>query len=58
MLDEDIDYRIQRYSKCISKSTFNFLHWLKGDYRLKLRNYLRENFDEKFEEIHGRPPED
>ena len=58
MLDEDIDYRIQRYSKCISKSTFNFLHWLKGDYRLKLRNYLRENFDTMFEEIHGRPPED
>jgi len=58
MLDEDIDFRIQRYSKCISKSTFSFLHWLTGDYKLKLRTYLRENFDRIFEDINGYPPED
>ena len=31
LLDDDIDFRIHRYSKCISKSTHNFLNWLKED---------------------------
>jgi superfamily II DNA or RNA helicase len=44
-LSDDIDFRIHRYSKCISKSTHNFLDWLKEDYKKKLRSYLRENFD-------------
>ena len=57
LLKEDIHQRIERYAKCISKSTFNFLEWLKGDYYKKLISYLRQNFDEKFEEIHGYPPE-
>ncbi|MAN59415.1 MAG: DEAD/DEAH box helicase [Flavobacteriaceae bacterium] len=57
-LGEDIDQRIDRYTKCISKSTHNFVTWLKDDYRKKLRSYLRENFDNMFEEIHGFPPED
>lgn len=57
-LGDDIDHRIERYTKCISKSTHNFVSWLKNDYRLKLRSYLRENFDEVFEEIHGYPPEE
>jgi superfamily II DNA or RNA helicase len=56
LLGDDIDFRIERYSKCISKSTHNFISWLKDDYRLKLRNYIRENFDRVFEEIHGHPP--
>ena len=56
MLGPDIDQRIDRYAKCISKSTFSFLTWLKNDYRLKLRTYLRENFDTVFEEVHGHPP--
>lgn len=58
MLGDDVDFRIQRYSKCISKSTYNFVEWLKGDYRKKLNSYLRSNFDEVFEAIHGFPPED
>ena len=29
----------------------------RDDYRKKLNAYLSENFDAKFEEIHGRPPE-
>ncbi|MFI8604008.1 DEAD/DEAH box helicase [Cellulophaga baltica] len=58
LLDEDIDYRIQSYAKCISRSTFNFLKWLKDDYKLKLNSYLRQNFDEVFEEINGFPPEE
>ncbi|WP_282136878.1 DEAD/DEAH box helicase [Seonamhaeicola maritimus] len=58
MLGDDIDFRIGRYTKCISKSTFNFVEWLKGEYRKKLNSYLRTNFDEVFESIHGYPPED
>lgn len=57
-LGDDVDFRINRYTKCISKSTFNFVDWLKGDYRKKLNAYLRSNFDEVFESIHGYPPED
>jgi len=56
MLGEDIDQRITRYTKCISKSTYNFVSWLKADYRKKLRAYIRENFDTIYEEIHGHPP--
>ncbi|GAA4270285.1 DEAD/DEAH box helicase [Hyunsoonleella aestuarii] len=55
-LGDDIDFRINRYTKCISKSTFNFVEWLKGEYRKKLNAYLRSNFDEVFETIHGYPP--
>lgn len=58
LLGDDIDQRIDRYAKCISKSTYNFLSWLKDDYRLKLRSHLRENFDTIFEEINGYPPVD
>ena len=56
LLGEDIDHRIMAYAKCISKSTFSFLTWLKDDYRKKLNAYLRANFDEVFEEIYGHPP--
>jgi superfamily II DNA or RNA helicase len=51
LLADDIDFRIQRYSKCISKSTHNFLTWLKDDYKKKLRAYLRSNFDKVLEEL-------
>ncbi|HEY5686853.1 MAG TPA: DEAD/DEAH box helicase family protein [Yeosuana sp.] len=58
LLGEDIDFRINRYTKCISKSTFNFVEWLKGEYRKKLNAYLRSNFDEIFESIHGYAPKE
>ncbi|MEH6538020.1 MAG: DEAD/DEAH box helicase family protein [Psychroserpens sp.] len=58
LLGSDVDVRIDVYSKCISKSTHNFLSWLRDDYRKKLNSYLRANFDQVFEEIHGFPPED
>jgi superfamily II DNA or RNA helicase len=58
LLGPDIDVRIDVYAKCISKSTYNFLSWLRDDYRKKLNSYLRANFDEVFEQIHGYPPED
>ena len=57
-LSDDIDYRIDRYAKCICRSTHNFVTWLKDDYKTKLRLYLKDNFDRDFEVIHGRPPED
>jgi len=57
-LGSDIDDRIERYAKCISRSTHNFISWLKDDYRLKLRNYIRENFDRVYEEINGFPPKE
>ena len=50
-LNDDIDFRINRYSKCISKSTHNFLSWLTDDYKKRLRSYLRENFDKIKETI-------
>ena len=58
LLKEDINQRIEIYAKCISKSTGNFITWLKDDYQKKLNSYLRTNFDEKFEEIHGYPPKE
>ena len=51
LLSDDIDFRIHRYSKCISKSTHNFLEWLKDDYKKKLRSYLRQNFEQIKTEI-------
>jgi superfamily II DNA or RNA helicase len=46
LLNEEIDDRINRYSKCISKSTHNFVAWLKDDYKKKLKTYIRKNFDD------------
>jgi len=45
MLSDDIDHRMKQYTKCISKSTTNFLTWLRDDYKNNLRAYLRKNFD-------------
>ena len=55
-IGEEIDDRINRYAKCISKSTHNFVTWLKEDYRKKLNAYLRANFDEVYEEVYGYAP--
>ena len=57
-LGEEIDDRINRYAKCISKSTHNFVTWLKDDYRKKLNTHLRSNFFEIFEDLFGFSPED
>jgi type I site-specific restriction endonuclease len=56
LLDDDINHRLERYTKCISNSSFNFVKWLHDDYRKRLKSYLRANFDEQFEIIHGHPP--
>ena len=41
LLGEDIDYRIDRYTKCISRSTYNFVDWLKDDYRKKASCFFK-----------------
>jgi len=58
LLNDDIEYRIDQYIRCICKSTNSFIEWLNTDYKQKLRTYLLTNFDTVFEEIHGHPPED
>ena len=58
MLKEEIDNRIHQYTKCISKSTHNFVTWLKDDYKKKLNAHLRANFDKIYENIHGHAPVD
>jgi hypothetical protein len=58
LLGEDIDFRIERYTKNISKSTSNFVDWLKEDYRKKLNAYIRHNFDDIYESIHGSQPKE
>ena len=45
-LNDDIEYIIKKYSKCISRSTNNFLDWLTIDYKKRLRTNIRINFDE------------
>ncbi|WP_237275644.1 DEAD/DEAH box helicase [Tenacibaculum ovolyticum] len=55
-LGGEVDDRIHRYSKCICKSTHNFIDWLQDDYRKKLNSHLRNNFDEIYEDIFGHPP--
>ncbi|MBT8393911.1 MAG: DEAD/DEAH box helicase family protein [Bacteroidia bacterium] len=58
LLGDDIDFRIERYTKNISKSTFNFVEWLKEDYRKKLHSYIRLNFNSIYESIYGSPPKE
>jgi len=58
LLHEDIDFRIERYTKNISKSTSNFVEWLKEDYKKKLKSYIRLNFDDIYKSIYGYPPKD
>ena len=58
VLDQDIDIRINDYAKCISKSTHNFISWLREDYKKKLKSYIRANFDEIYKDINGVYPEE
>jgi superfamily II DNA or RNA helicase len=41
-LEEDIAYRIRKYSYCISNSTKNYRDWLKEDYMRKLRMQINK----------------
>ncbi|MFC5045654.1 DEAD/DEAH box helicase [Aquimarina hainanensis] len=44
LLDKDIEYRVRRYSYCISKSTKNYRDWLQEDYERKLRSRINQLF--------------
>lgn len=46
LLDQDIEYRVRRYSYCISKSTKNYRDWLEEDYKRKLRTKINQLFME------------
>ncbi|MCX2837369.1 DEAD/DEAH box helicase [Salinimicrobium sp. MT39] len=41
-LEEDIAYRIRKYSYCISNSTKNYRDWLREDYMRKLRQKINQ----------------
>jgi hypothetical protein len=45
-LDEDIKSRLKQYSYCISKSTENYLNWLKEEYLRKLKQLLSKSIVE------------
>ncbi|MDP1745641.1 MAG: DEAD/DEAH box helicase [Bacteroidota bacterium] len=44
LLEEDIKYRVKRYSYCICKSTDNYVFWLQEDYKRKLSLNLNRKF--------------
>jgi type I site-specific restriction endonuclease len=44
LLDEDIEYRVKRFSYCICKSTDNYVNWLQEDYKRKLSLSLSRKF--------------
>ncbi|MDP1745415.1 MAG: helicase-related protein, partial [Bacteroidota bacterium] len=44
LLEEDIKYRVKRYSYCICKSTDNYVFWLQEDYKRKLSLSLNRKF--------------
>ena len=47
LLADDIQYRVRRYSYCISKSTKNYRDWLEEDYKRKLRSKINQLFVEE-----------
>lgn len=47
LLKDDIEYRVRRYSYCISKSTKNYKDWLEEDYNRKLRSRINQIFAER-----------
>ncbi|HEX8517827.1 MAG TPA: DEAD/DEAH box helicase [Bacteroidia bacterium] len=44
LLEEDIKYRVKKYSYCICKSTDNYLKWLSDEYKQKLNILLSKQF--------------
>ncbi|OAB29527.1 Superfamily II DNA or RNA helicase [Flavobacterium fryxellicola] len=55
LLDDDIDCRIKRYSKCLSQCSKNYREWLVDDYKLKLVLLTGKKYREK---IMNEPDED
>jgi hypothetical protein len=46
-LEEHIEYRLKHYTKCISKSTPNYLKYLIETYTRQLRQKLREVLEDE-----------
>ena len=46
-LEEDIECRIKRYSKCLSQCSKNYREWLVEDYKLKLTLLIGKKYREK-----------
>lgn len=46
-LDEDIECRVKRYSKCLSQCSKNYREWLVEDYKLKLTLLIGKKYREK-----------
>lgn len=44
LLEDDIDYRVRKYSYCICKHTDNYVKWLQEDYKSKLNLVLNKKF--------------
>jgi hypothetical protein len=44
MLDPDIKSRVKHYSYCISRSTENYLQWMRDEYTRKLSQVLRQHY--------------
>lgn len=47
LLKDEIEFRLRKYTKCISKSTDNYLKWLLDTYNRKLRQAIRNELDEE-----------
>lgn len=41
-LDKEIDWRVKQYTKCLGTVTKNYIEWLQGDYRAKLRTLVQK----------------
>jgi superfamily II DNA or RNA helicase len=57
LLEEDIKYRVKKYSYCICKSTDNYLKWLKDEYIKKLSIDLSKRFLNASENTEESDPE-
>jgi hypothetical protein len=44
MLEPDIKSRLKHYSYCISRSTENYLQWMRDEYTRKLQQVLRQHY--------------
>jgi len=45
LFEREIEYRVKKFSYCISKSTKNYLTWMQEDYMRKLKQQLRQEID-------------
>ena len=46
-LEDDIECRIKRFSKCLSQCSKNYREWLMEDYKLKMTLLIGKKYREK-----------